>query len=397
MYLKALAPVAPVALVCALVLAGCGGGGSEDDTSSLTLGVLTGAAADDPGAGARLSVLKRYLTAHPQAGGRALKLTAYAGVDCAEAADRALQDDAIALLDLGGAACTRAALESQETGSTGSPGSTGSTGNEGAPPAMLLVSATTNPADLVESDAGSLPPFLTVVPPQRAQGTAAGTWAGEVLGVKRCLVLAEKGPAGAGPAFRTAARKAGVDLVPATPAAAIVDDTVLTKAKVEKVDCVYLDVSTPSTAEAVIRSKVRILGDQTRVPLLVSSTLGGSAAFAALPESEGVHVTLGAPEVSVLSATSASTALADGDAAAPSAPDLIAAQALQMLLAAVADSDGSRSSVVQAGVGPTAALDLPAATSIFGTGISVGAGGEVSGSTTSIARLIGSVLRPLGS
>ena len=116
-------------------------------------------------------------------------------------------------------------------------------------------------------------------------------------------------------------------------------------------DCVFLGGTFDQNGSQLIKDKVAVLGDNTRVKLFAPNGFAGNADFDRLSEAQGADVIhSGLPIESLMSAGNIpANFLADykvkHGADLVNSSSLYGVQALQVILAAIAASDGSRASV----------------------------------------------------
>ena len=278
---------------------------------------------------------------------------------------------------------------------------------EGGP--MLMVShantsaGLTGPGEEGEPDKyfpTGLRSFARVITTEVAQGSAAAQFAADELKVRRCLVLNDGDPYGTAvaAAFVAQARARGIDVVGEQTWNRADENYVALFARAAPADpdCVYLGGQFDSNGGRLVADKVARLGDNEAVKLLVPDGFVGYPDFTALPQAAGAYLTYpGLPTATVTAQSSvAAKFLADFEARYGHAPRgdytgyaLYAVQALQIVLAAIERSDGSRQSVRDA-VFTGTGIVVPAATAILGRDVGIDpATGDVTGRDVTIQRV----------
>lgn len=232
---------------------------------------------------------------------------------------------------------------------------------------MLMVShANTNPGLTTawgsgEPDTyypGGSRSFARVITSDDAQAAAAARFAQERLGVKKAFVLHDGQDYGRGLAetFRTEAGKVGIEVA----GEQVWDGTqadytsLFTAAKKLAPDMVYLAGIYENNGAQLITDKVAVLGDNTAVKLIAPDGFAGYPDLQALSQGEGMYLTF--------SGLSPDQLLAEGgiteelleayreahDADPVSSLPFYGAAAMQVIVAAIEASDGTREGVLDA-------------------------------------------------
>jgi len=225
--------------------------------------------------------------------------------------------------------------------------------------------------------------FGRVVTTDDVQGRAAATFAHDDLGVRSVLVLDDGGVYGkhVATAFADAARAAGIRVVGRqrwTRGSASYRDLFAPPAGDTggPPDAVFLGGAVSNDGLAVVRDKVAVLGDNTKVKLLAPDGFAGEPRLAKLAEAEGMYVTFPglSPEKVRLRGGAGSDFLnayqAKYDSDPPDPYALYGVAALQVVLAAISHSDGTRAGVRRAllsGAGVT----VPRAESVLGSDLRI--------------------------
>ncbi len=257
---------------------------------------------------------------------------------------------------------------------------------------MLMISHTVNdpgltknwePGEPAKYFPSGMRSFGRVVTTDDRQGPAAAHFAAADLGVKRCFVLNDGDTYGKGvaKAFAAEARRLGIQIVGEARWRQRDADNyraLFAPAKTAAADCVYLGGIYDSGGDKLIRDKVAVLGDNTAVKLIAPDGFTGYPDFVMRPEAAGAYLTATDLPGELLTAPggAAEQFLADYRTRWGSDPGsdgvlfgvrdqrgnavLYGVQALQMILAAVEKSDGTRRGVrnqVFDGAGITIAAD----------------------------------------
>jgi len=221
--------------------------------------------------------------------------------------------------------------------------------------------------------------FARVSPTDDLQGTAAAVYA-KKLKVRRVFVLDDGELYGLemADAFTRAAKANGITVVGSAswdPRAAGYAALFRT-ARSKRPDAVYLGGVFDSNGGRLVTDKVSVLGNNTQVKLLASEGFTGYPAFNAMPQAQGAYLTYPGVPLSVLKARGGAPArfLAAYRARYGAEPDtsyaLYGAAALQVVLAAVAKSDGSRAGV-RAAIFSGKGITIPASASLLGAAFTI--------------------------
>jgi branched-chain amino acid transport system substrate-binding protein len=267
---------------------------------------------------------------------------------------------------------------------------------------MLMVShANTNPGLTKTWDPGEPDKYFPsgkrsyarVVTTDDIQGPAGAQFAKTDLGVKKCVVLNDTETYGQGVAksFAEEAKKQGIEVIEtAWRKGEARYTTLFGQAKAQGVDCVFFGGIYDNNGGQLTKDKVAVLGDNTKVKLLAPDGFTGYPDFLALNESEGAYLTFAGLSTDPLRAAGGKPAefLDAYKAKYGSDPRtsyaLYGVQALQVILAAIEKSDGTRKGVrdqVFEGAGVT----IPAGSAILGKEIKIDpASGDVSAKDISV-------------
>jgi branched-chain amino acid transport system substrate-binding protein len=268
---------------------------------------------------------------------------------------------------------------------------------------MLMVShANTNPGLTKTWDAGEPGKYFPsgnrsyarVVTTDDVQGPADAQFAAKELNVKKVYVLNDTETYGQGVAKTFAAefKKQG---------GTVVGDTSWKKtdanytalfgqAKTAGADCVFLGGIYDNNGGQLIKDKVAVLGDNTAVKLIGPDGFSGYPDLLALPQSLGMNITFAGLSTDPIKAAGGVPAkfLADYKTKYGQDPRtsyaLYGVQALQVILAAIAKSDGTRKGVRDQVFGGSG-ISIPADTAIIGKTITIDpASGDVNAKDISV-------------
>ncbi|HYY09413.1 MAG TPA: branched-chain amino acid ABC transporter substrate-binding protein [Kineosporiaceae bacterium] len=260
----------------------------------------------------------------------------------------------------------------------------------GADGPLLMVSpASTNPGltkpwDLGEPgkyQPGGVRTYARVLPTDDKQGTAAARYAKGTLHSKRCAVLDDRDTYGKGvaDAFVKAARGLKLPVVfRSTWDGKAANYTALMKRiKAKHPDCLYLGGIYDNNGARLLADKVRLLGSNTAVKVLADDGFTGFPELDASPAGAGLYATFAGTDLPHILAKP--TAVQKAFVAAYTKATkkrlagsyaLYAVAALQVVVRAVATSDGTRQGVHDAVLsGP--GITLPAAASMTGRAVAI--------------------------
>ncbi|HKS44872.1 MAG TPA: branched-chain amino acid ABC transporter substrate-binding protein [Amycolatopsis sp.] len=247
---------------------------------------------------------------------------------------------------------------------------------------MLMVShANTNPGLTKPWDPGEPDKYYPggkrnygrVIATDDYQGSAGAQFAAKDLGVKRCYVLNDNQTYGQGvaKAFADEAAKQGITVLGNQPWDAKQPNysALFTSIKASNPDCVYLGGIFDNNGGQLVKDKVKVLGDNNAVKMLAPDGFTGYPDLDNLPEAQGTYLTFaGLSTEQLRQAGGAGGKLLDAYKAKYGSDPatnyaLYGVQALQMILEAIAKSDGSRKGVRDAvfeGSGVSVAADKAA-------------------------------------
>jgi branched-chain amino acid transport system substrate-binding protein len=229
---------------------------------------------------------------------------------------------------------------------------------------MLMVShANTNPGLTKDWDPGEPAKYFPsgkrsyarVVTTDDIQGPAAAQFAAKDLKVTKCFVIDDTETYGKGVAdtFAAEAAKQGITVVGRTSwKKADANYTALFgQAKTAGADCVFFGGIYDNNGGQLTKDKVAVLGDNTAVKLIAPDGFTGYPDFNKLPEAEGAYLTFAGLATDALRAVGGKPAQLLDQYKAKYGSDprssyaLYGVQALQVILAAIEKSDGTKAGV----------------------------------------------------
>ncbi|GGL90888.1 branched chain amino acid ABC transporter substrate-binding protein [Nakamurella endophytica] len=254
---------------------------------------------------------------------------------------------------------------------------------------MLMVShANTNPGLTKTWDTGEPQKYYPtgkrnyarVVTTDDYQGNAAAAFAASDLKVKKCFVLNDNQTYGLGVAksFADAAQKQGIQIAGQQSWDAKQPNytALFQSIKATGADCVYLGGIYDNNGGQLIKDKVAVLGDNKTVKMLGPDGFTGYEDLLKLPQSEGLYLTFaGLTTEQLVKAGGVPAKLIDaytkkyGQAPTGSYP-LYGVAGVQVILAAIAKSDGTRKGVTDA-VFSGEGIDIPQSESVTGKEIKI--------------------------
>ena len=260
-------------------------------------------------------------------------------------------------------------------------------------PMVMISNANTNPGLTKAWDAGEPEKYyptgernyFRVVTTDDNQGNAAAEFA-KSIGVKRVYVLNDRQTYGIGVArsFTSAAKALGLTVLSDGDAGVGWDDkapnyeALFTKIKATKPDMVYVGGIFDLNGGQLVKDKVKYLGDNTKVKFMMPDGFTGYPDFLALPEAQGAYLSFTGLSIDQFPKGGAAEKfqadyLAEYGEAPTSSFSVYGAAAAQVLLAAIAASDGTRKGVYQAMKG----IVIPASESVVGTELRFDENGDI--------------------
>lgn len=252
---------------------------------------------------------------------------------------------------------------------------------------MLMVShANTNPGLTKKWDPGTPDKFYPsgkrnyarVVTTDDYQGAAAADFASQDLHIKRVYIINDNQVYGIGVAraFEDQAKKDGMTVLgnDAWDASASNYTALFQKIKQTRPDMVYIGGIYDNNGGQLIKDKVSVLGDNSKVKLMAPDGFTGYPQEDKLPQSQGEYLTFAGLSSDVLSKVKgpggdllAAFTKKYGRPPAGSYP-LYGVAAMQVILAAIAKSDGTRSSITSQVLGGSG-ITIPKSQSVTGKAI----------------------------
>ena len=217
--------------------------------------------------------------------------------------------------------------------------------------------------------------YARVVTTDDYQGTAAANFAAQTLKVKSVYILNDNQVYGIGVAraFETQAKKNGLKILGNDPwdSKASNYTALFQKIKSQNPGMIYFGGIYDNNGGQLIKDKVSVLGSNAKIPLMVPDGFTGVADEQKLPQAQGEYLTFagltsgqlvkaGGPGAKLFAAFKTKY----GHTPVSSYP-LYGVGAIQVILAAIAKSDGTRAGVTNA-VFSGAGISIPAAESVTG-------------------------------
>jgi branched-chain amino acid transport system substrate-binding protein len=255
-------------------------------------------------------------------------------------------------------------------------------------PMLMISHANTNPGLTKQWDPGEPDKYYPtgkrsyarVITTDDYQGAAMADFAAQDLKLKRCFVMNDNQTYGQGvaQAFVTEAKKKGITILAnkAWDAKQPSYAAIFQNAATQNPDCVYLGGIYDNNGGQVVKDKYSVLGDNTKVKLLAPDGFTGYPDLRKQSQSQGMYLTFaGLTTTQLVQAGGAAAKLIDaykskyGQVPATNYA-LYGVAAVQVILAAIAKSDGTRKSVTDA-VFSGDGIDIPADQSMLGKEIKI--------------------------
>ncbi len=254
---------------------------------------------------------------------------------------------------------------------------------------MLMVShANTNPGLTKKWDPGEPDKYYPsgkrnyarVITTDDYQGSAAADFASQDLKVKRCFVLNDNQTYGQGvaQAFITQAKKDGITILAnkAWDAKQPSYAAIFQNAKSLNPDCVYFGGIYDNNGGQLVKDKFSVLGDNNKVKLLGPDGFTGYPQLDKQPQAQGMYLTFAglSTEQLLKGGGLAATLIAAYKTKYGTLPRtnyaLYGVSAVQVILAAIAKSDGSRESITNQ-VFSGGGIDIAADQSVLGKEVKI--------------------------
>ena len=254
---------------------------------------------------------------------------------------------------------------------------------------MLMVShANTNPGLTKTWDPGEPQKYYPtgkrsyarVITTDDYQGSAAAIYAQKTLGVKKVYILNDNQTYGQGvaKAFETKAKELGIEVLGNEPWDAKQPNytSLFNKIKAAGPDLVYLGGIYDNNGGQLVKDKVSVLGDNATVKLMAPDGFTGFPELQKLPQGQGMYLTFAGLSNDQLREAGGVAAKLLDDYKAKYGSDpatsyaLYGVAAVQVILAALEASDGTRAGVTNA-VFSGAGITIPADKSALGKEIKI--------------------------
>ena len=260
-------------------------------------------------------------------------------------------------------------------------------------PMVMVSNANTNPGLTKAWDPGEPEKYYPtgkrnyyrVVTTDDNQGAAAAQFA-KSQGVKSVYVLNDRQTYGQGVArsFTTNAKKLGLNVLSSGDAGEGWDDkapnyeALFTKIAALKPDMVYVGGIFDLNGGQLVKDKVKYLGDNTKVKFMMPDGFTGYPDFLALPEAAGAYLSFTGLSIDQFPKGGAAEKFQKAyqkeyKEAPTSSFSVYGAAAAQVILDAVARSNGTRKDVFQ----KMKTVDIPAAKSVVGTRLKFDDNGDI--------------------
>ncbi|MBO0885730.1 MAG: branched-chain amino acid ABC transporter substrate-binding protein, partial [Mycobacterium sp.] len=255
-------------------------------------------------------------------------------------------------------------------------------------PLLMVSHANTNPGLTKAWDPGTPEKYYPtgkrsyarVVTTDDFQGTADADFAKETLHAKSVYILNDNQVYGIGVAraFEDEAKKDGIKVLgnEAWDAKAANYTALFQKIKAKNPDMVFFGGIYDNNGGQLTKDKVAVLGDNKKVPLMVPDGFTGYSDNTALPQAQGEYLSFAGLTLDTLTKNNASGAKLIqqfkqkyGHLPEGSYP-LYGVAAMQVILAAIAKSDGTRASVTEQ-VFSGSGITIPASESVIGKPIQI--------------------------
>ena len=227
--------------------------------------------------------------------------------------------------------------------------------------------------------------YWRVVTTDDNQGNAAAQFA-QSIGIKSVYVLNDRQTYGQGvaQAFTSAAKKLGLNVLSSGDAGEGWDDkaanyeTLFTKIKALNPDMVYVGGIFDLNGGQLVKDKVKILGDNTKVKFMMPDGFTGYPDFLALPEAAGAYLSFTGLDISQFPKGGAAenfqkAYLKEYKEAPTSSFSVYGAAAAQVILDAIKRSNGTRKDIWQ----KMKTVDIPAKASVVGTRLKFDDNGDI--------------------
>src|SRR3954447_8993163 len=222
--------------------------------------------------------------------------------------------------------------------------------------------------------------YARVVTTDDVQGAAAAVFAGQTLGVKKCYILNDNETYGQGVSkvFQENAPKNGVTVLgnDAWDPKATSYASIFQKIQAAGADCVFLGGIYDANGAQLIKDKTSVLGDNNKVKLIAPDGFTGFPDLTKSAQAQGMYLTFAGLSIDqLLTAGGGGAKFLDAYKAkyggAPSSNyALYGVAAVQVILKAIANSDGTRKGVNDA-VFSGSGISIPASESVLGKDLKI--------------------------
>jgi branched-chain amino acid transport system substrate-binding protein len=253
-------------------------------------------------------------------------------------------------------------------------------------PLTIISHATTNPGLTKKWDTGEPTKYYPtrkrnyarIIATDEVQGVAVAKYAATTLRVRKVFVLNDNEVYGRSVAasFSAAAKKSKISVVGSAVWAATGSNAALfRRIKASGADAVYLGGTFDVNGAQLLKDKVAVLGDNTKVKVIADDGFTGWPQMNAMPEAQGVFISYPGVDLNVLNsrrvpAKFLTSYKARYGAFPSSSYALYGVAAVQEGLAAIAKSDGTRRGV-QKVIFSGRGVSVPASVSLLGTAFGV--------------------------
>jgi branched-chain amino acid transport system substrate-binding protein len=277
--------------------------------------------------------------------------------------------------------------------------------NQATDPMLMVSDANTNPGLTKSWDPGEPDKYYPsgkrnyarVVTTDDYQGSAAAAYAAETLKVKNCYIVNDNSTYGQGvaKAFQTAAKADGINVLgnQAWDSKQPNYTALFTSIKAKNPDCLYIGGTYDLNGGQLVKDKFNVLGDNTKVVMMAPDGFTGYPDLDKQPESQGMYLTFaGLASEQLLKVAGPGGTLLKAYQAKFGAPPvgsypLYGVAAVQVILAAIAKSDGTRAGVLNQ-VFSGSGVTIPVETSVLGKAITIDpASGDVNAKDISVLKM----------
>jgi branched-chain amino acid transport system substrate-binding protein len=222
--------------------------------------------------------------------------------------------------------------------------------------------------------------YARVVTTDDVQGAAAAVFAGQTLGVKKCYILNDNETYGQGVSkvFQENAPKNGVTVLgnDAWDPKATSYASIFQKIQAAGADCVFLGGIYDANGAQLIKDKTSVLGDNNKVKLIAPDGFTGFPDLTKSTQAQGMYLTFAGLSIDqLLTAGGGGAKFLDAYKAKYGGPPssnyaLYGVAAVQVILKAIANSDGTRKGVNDA-VFSGSGISIPASESVLGKDLKI--------------------------